>query len=63
MALIRCKECGHEVSDKATVCPKCGNKITIVEKKKNSTTKILIAVVLLALLVCGAFFFLNPHCR
>ena len=61
MALIRCKECGHEVSDKATVCPKCGNKITIVEKKKNSTTKILIAVVLLALLVCGAFFFLNKE--
>ena len=61
MALIRCKECGHEVSDKATVCPKCGNKITIVEKKTNSTTKILIAVVVVAFLIGGAFFFLNKE--
>ena len=61
MALIKCTKCGHEISDKATVCPKCGNKIAVVEKKKNSTTKIFIAVALLALLVCGAFFFLNKE--
>lgn len=24
MALIKCKECGHEVSDKAQNCPNCG---------------------------------------
>lgn len=24
MALIRCPECGREISDKATVCPGCG---------------------------------------
>jgi len=24
MALIKCDECGHEVSDKASVCPNCG---------------------------------------
>ena len=24
MALIKCNECGHEVSDKASVCPNCG---------------------------------------
>ncbi len=24
MALIKCSECGHEISDKAEVCPKCG---------------------------------------
>ena len=24
MAIIKCKECGTEVSDKAKVCPKCG---------------------------------------
>ena len=27
MALIKCNECGHEVSDKASVCPNCGNPI------------------------------------
>ena len=24
MALVKCKECGHEVSTKAKACPKCG---------------------------------------
>ena len=24
MALVPCKECGKEVSDKAKVCPQCG---------------------------------------
>jgi len=24
MALIKCKECGHEISDDALVCPNCG---------------------------------------
>lgn len=27
MALIKCPECGHEVSDKAPVCPHCGIEI------------------------------------
>lgn len=27
MALINCKECNTEVSDKATSCPKCGAKL------------------------------------
>lgn len=25
MAIIKCPECGAEISDKATACPKCGN--------------------------------------
>lgn len=24
MALIKCPECGKEISDKATLCPNCG---------------------------------------
>ena len=24
MALIRCDECGKEISDKAKICPQCG---------------------------------------
>ena len=26
MALIKCKNCGHQISDKATKCPKCGGE-------------------------------------
>ena len=32
MALIRCKECGKEISDKAEICPSCGYKINNKEK-------------------------------
>ena len=28
MALFKCKECGHDVSDKASVCPNCGCPVT-----------------------------------
>ena len=28
MALIKCTECGKDVSDKAAACPNCGNPIT-----------------------------------
>ena len=36
MALIKCSECGKEISDKAEVCLHCGNPIhkTIKEEKK-----------------------------
>jgi len=28
MALIKCKECGHQVSDTAMACPACGARIS-----------------------------------
>lgn len=28
MALIACKECRADISDKASVCPRCGAKLT-----------------------------------
>lgn len=30
MALIKCPECGKEISDKAVSCPNCGNPIAQV---------------------------------
>lgn len=33
MALIKCPECGNEVSDKAAVCPNCGVEIAPAEVK------------------------------
>lgn len=59
MALIRCSECGHEVSDKAKACPKCGNKMAASRDKGNNTIKIVGAVAVVALLIGGAFLFLN----
>ena len=33
MAMIKCTECGKEMSDKATVCPNCGCPIEEIKAK------------------------------
>lgn len=43
MALIKCPECGREVSSMAKACPNCGCPIaTLEEEKKGGTVKIKI---------------------
>lgn len=37
MALIKCPECGKEISDKAKQCPKCGWKIDLDSVKNTNT--------------------------
>ena len=37
MALIKCSECGKEISDKAEICPYCG--INIEDSKEISKEK------------------------
>ncbi|MBR2147270.1 MAG: zinc ribbon domain-containing protein [Muribaculaceae bacterium] len=53
MALIKCSECGQMVSDKASVCPKCGNPINVAptggyqqpnDKKSNTWLYVLTGV-------------------
>lgn len=34
MALIRCSECGREISDKAATCPGCGAPITLSNERQ-----------------------------
>ena len=57
MAIIKCKECGQEISSKAENCPKCGNPIN--EKSKegcflqtlNTGCLFLVVFVLLVLVI------------
>lgn len=42
MALIKCPECGKEISDNARKCPNCGNPMYV--KKKHSPLGIVSAV-------------------
>ena len=62
MALIKCNECGHMVSDKAIMYPNYGYpnaKETIVSKElvKNSKAKLwFLQALLLCLLVCGSSY-------
>lgn len=49
MALIKCSECGADVSEKAAICPKCGcplvvTKQVIADTKKRHNKKIIITV-------------------
>ena len=66
MALIKCNECGHEVSDKASACPKCGcpidnvgiiqGEIIDAEPKKRKGRIWALVVALLCLIGGGGFF-------
>ena len=72
MALIKCSECGANVSEKASICPKCGcpldiTKQVVSEKKKRKKKKIVMIVVsiltILMFLVVGIFgvkYYNNP---
>ena len=42
MALIKCEECGKEISDKAIACPHCGNPLVTenLQEKKNKTDNV-----------------------
>ena len=35
MALIKCEDCGKEISDKAKACIHCGCPINLVQEKEN----------------------------
>lgn len=38
MALIKCKGCGHMISDRAEKCPKCGNSIHVSIRRESEKT-------------------------
>ena len=58
MALIKCKECGHDVSDKASACPNCGCPIGNVDKQPEKTKTLLwlLVVALLCLIGGGGYY-------
>ena len=37
MALIKCSECGREISDKAVSCPGCGCPVSEIETEEADT--------------------------
>lgn len=57
MALIKCNECGKDVSDKAPMCPFCGHpqKPIVIEKTKK-TWKIVKLISVIVFIV-GLFMF------
>ena len=39
MALIKCEDCGHEVSTRAIACPNCGCPVISYSEKKDISKK------------------------
>ena len=58
MALIRCQECGNEISNAAKFCPNCGFGL---EGKGPSTTTQIVRFVLLGLIGLLLFFVLAKY--
>ena len=52
IALIRCVNCGKNISNKAKKCPHCG----FVNKSDKNIWFIVICILLFCILVCGIFF-------
>lgn len=67
MSLIKCSECGADVSEKAVICPKCGCPVEVSleevrQKKKSNVKKIIIgtvALIIVALIAFGIYKFVN----
>ncbi len=59
MALIKCPECGKEISDSISTCPNCGY---VIKTKKNIAVLIIvILVIVIAAGVVAYFYFLKPN--
>jgi hypothetical protein len=56
MALIKCEECGNEVSTQAKTCPKCGAKV-----KPPASTLSKLIVVLIGVAVVGSIVTAEPE--
>ena len=63
MALIKCSECGNEISSEAMTCPKCGCKTEYGASKEyyknRAIVDIIINVVLLLILVSSIILWIN----
>lgn len=56
MALIKCPECGKEVSDKAGKCPNCGCPVGTPSNKKSKTPIIIAVIAVLVVCIIGVIF-------
>ena len=70
MALIKCSECGKEISDQASACPNCGVPLPKPKKEKTKSDTqglsenkglFLAALVGLAAIIGGGIYAGRPH--
>lgn len=60
MALIKCKECGKEISSQSKTCPNCGNptksKGFDIDKEVSALKKVLIVGIVLIVIAIITFW-------
>lgn len=57
MALIKCPECGTEISKSAKTCPKCGHPMVQVKpKKKHGCLVVILGVIIFFGIMCAVLF-------
>lgn len=63
MALIKCSECGADISDKAKNCPNCGKKIEKKQKESKNGNSGTILMVIIGVIAIGlaCFFAFGPN--
>ena len=61
MALIKCEECGKEISDTAKVCVNCGVKTEIAKLKSKKLKKISIIALVIILVISGIIVIYNNN--
>lgn len=68
MALIKCLECGKEISDSAETCPHCGCKTSHGQTVNNEKTSMLIryafsvgALIIGIIILCSGLSFINEY--
>ncbi len=54
MALIKCSECGADISDKASACPKCGCPLNITKQIISDTKKKQSKKIITTIIICFA---------
>ena len=64
MALIKCPECGKEVSENAVSCPNCGQPIKVTktineEENQTSLRRLWIIILIAAILIIGLIVLRN----
>lgn len=57
MAMIKCEECGQEISSMAESCPHCGCKTSYASRKSKGKDYTIAMVVCFAVGAIGAFLF------
>jgi hypothetical protein len=58
MALIKCHECGGQISDHARICPQCGAPVIVTIKRRRKVALIGLGIRLVfATVICIALWF------